>query len=617
MLKPLDMEDLAPWKQRFRAATILWTAMAIRAPLRGVLASNQTGRYQLYAWNVATGGLRQLTNRPQGQVNGRLSPDGRYVYYLHDEQGNELGHYVRMMFEGGGPQDITPELPPYSSFGLTFSRASNLLGFLLADSEGFHLYTLALGPDDSLGAPRRLASVKGLAIDLALSYDGGLAAISSDEKFGQMRFSLLVYDTASGELVGEVSDGPECSVQPELFSPVAGDPRLLASTNVSGVKRPFVWNPRTGERTALILDGLEGEVQPVDWSPDGKRLLLVHYSQAVQQLYFYDLETHALTRLNHPGGTFSVYEGGVATYFGPGGEVFAQWQDATHPTRPVELDAQTGALLRTVLEPGGVPPSQPWRSVTFTSSDGQAIQGWLALPEGEGPFPTILETHGGPTAAATETFSPDSQVWLDHGFAFLTINYRGSTTFGKAFQEKIVGDLGHWEVEDMVAARDYLVEQGIADPDKILLTGWSYGGYLTLQALGKRPDLWAGGMAGVAIAAWPLSSEASAGTLRSYQQSLFGGTPQEKPDVYAASSPITYAEHVRAPILIIQGRNATRTPARPIELYEARMKALGKPIEVHWFETGHQGSFADVELGIGHHERMLRFAYGVLGVPVE
>ncbi len=613
MLKPLQLDDYAPWKQRFRASTILWTMMAARAPLRGLVASNQTGRYQLYAWNVATGNLRQLTNRPQGQVTGRLSPDGRYVYYLHDEQGNELGHYVRILFEGGGPQDITPDLPPYASFGLTFSGASNRLAFLLADQAGFHLYTQTLGPDEALGAPVELATIKGLSIDMALSYNGDLAAISSDEKHGQMHFSLLVYDTASGALVGELSDGAACSVQPELFSPVAGDPRLVATSNVSGMNRPFVWNPRTGERTPLALDGLDGEVQTVDWSPDGKRLLLVHYSQAIQQLYFYDLESHTLTRLNHPGGTFSVYGGGVATYFGPGGEVFAQWQDSTHPTRPVELDAQTGELRRTVLEPGSVPPSRPWKSVSFTSSDGQAIQGWLAVPEGEGPFPTILETHGGPTAATTETFSPDSQVWLDHGFAFLSINYRGSTTFGKAFQEQIVGNLGHWEVEDMVAARNYLVDNGIADPDKILLTGWSYGGYLTLHGLGKRPDLWAGGMAGVAIADWALSYEDSAPTLRSYEQSLFGGTPQEKPEVFKASSPITYAEQVRAPILIIQGRNDTRTPARPIQIYEAKMKELGKPIEVHWFETGHQGSFADVELGIDHHVRMLRFAYDVLG----
>jgi dipeptidyl aminopeptidase/acylaminoacyl peptidase len=235
------------------------------------------------------------------------------------------------------------------------------------------------------------------------------------------------------------------------------------------------------------------------------------------------------------------------------------------------------------------------------------------VPDGSGPFPTILETHGGPDSAITDSYAPNSQMWLDHGFAFLSINYRGSTTFGKRFEEQIWHDLGHWEVEDIAAARDWLIDQGIAIPDAILLTGWSYGGYLTLQALGTKPELWAGGMAGIAIADWAVQYEDTADMLRGYQEALFGGTPAQQPARYAASSPITYAEQVRAPVLIIQGRNDTRTPARPIEMYEAKMKRLGKTISVHWFETGHLGSFAQTDLAIQHQEMMLRFAYSVLG----
>ena len=81
---------------------------------------------------------------------------------------------------------------------------------------------------------------------------------------------------------------------------------------------------------------------------------------------------------------------------------------------------------------------------------------------------------------------------------------------------------------------------------------------------------------------------------------------------YRASSPITYAEAVRAPVLIIQGRNDTRTPAGPVELYEQKLKAMGKDIGVHWFETGHMGGFADTELGIQHQEMFMRFALDVL-----
>ncbi|MCB0143686.1 MAG: prolyl oligopeptidase family serine peptidase, partial [Caldilineaceae bacterium] len=131
--------------------------------------------------------------------------------------------------------------------------------------------------------------------------------------------------------------------------------------------------------------------------------------------------------------------------------------------------------------------------------------------------------------------------------------------------------------------------------------------------LGKRPELWAGGMAGIAIADWAVMYEDSADTLRGYQRALFGGGPEEKAEAYARSSPITYAENVAAPVLIIQGRNDTRTPPRPIQMYEEKMRALGKPVELVWFETGHAGSSMDVEQGIRHQEKMMHFAYGVLG----
>jgi dipeptidyl aminopeptidase/acylaminoacyl peptidase len=131
------------------------------------------------------------------------------------------------------------------------------------------------------------------------------------------------------------------------------------------------------------------------------------------------------------------------------------------------------------------------------------------------------------------------------------------------------------------------------------------------MGLGKWPDLWAGGMAIVAISDWAMNYEDSADTLKGYGVALFGGTPQEKPEQYRMSSPITYAEHVKAPVLIIQGRNDSRTPSRQVEVYEQKLKALGKSIEVQWYDAGHMG--AGVERDIQDYEIMLRFAYRVLG----
>ena len=610
MKSNLQLDDNAPWRQRFRAPVVVWTQLAPANRARGVAITNRSGKNQLYAWNVSTGELQQLTDQTAGIQYGEISGDGRYIYYLDDEQGNELGHFVRVPFENGEVEDITPDLPPYSSLACFSSASGSHFGITAADAEGFHVYSMETLADGEISELRQLFHSDKLAFGPLYSYNGEVAVVATTDRATVQHFNLLAFETATGDQIAELWDGEGTSLDPLLFSPRPGDLRLAGTTNRSGLKRPFIWNPRTNERIDLDLPGLTGEVVPLDWSHDGRRLLLSQFTQAIQQLYLYDLTTQTFTKLDHPSGTFGIYAI-AGTYFGVDGEIFAQWQDAAHPSQLIALDEQTGKMKRTVLAAGNVPPGHSWKSITFPSSDGQMIQGWLGMPDGQGPFPTILHTHGGPTSVMTERWLPESQAWIDHGFAFLTINYRGSITFGREFEEKIWGNLGFWEIEDLAAAHKWLVNEGISQPDGILLTGWSYGGYITLMGLGKLPDFWAGGMAGIAIADWTMMYEDAADSLRGYQVALFGGTPQEKPEQYRISSPITYAENVKAPVLIIQGRNDTRTPARPIEVYEQTLKDLGKSVEVHWFDAGHWG--AGVEQDIQHCEIMLRFAYRVLG----
>ena len=96
------------------------------------------------------------------------------------------------------------------------------------------------------------------------------------------------------------------------------------------------------------------------------------------------------------------------------------------PASVVALDVATGQLKGKVLSGGPLPPEQPWISVTFSSSDGQQVQGWLIKPEGEGPFPVIMEIHSGPHEDACERFAPELQLWVDHGFALFAVKDRKS-----------------------------------------------------------------------------------------------------------------------------------------------------------------------------------------------
>ncbi len=606
MIKQPQTESDALWKQRYRVCGLWQAVLAERMRSRGLASSTTSGTGQLYAWDVASGALRQLTHSAGGIFSGYISPDGRYVYYLSDTDGSERGHYVRIPWEGGTDQDLTPQMPLYAAlYRCAVSDNGALFAFVPTEAQGFPLYCLDLHADGSVGVPRELYRSSKFIDDTSLSANGELVVVATTERSRARQYSLLAFETGSGRRVGELSDLPYGSVRAVMFSPLPGDLRLLCMADHSGYSRPLLWHPESGERRDIALADLEGDIEPLDWSPDGRRILLGQITHAVKQLYTYDLETGALTRLQHPGGTYEHAQFGLA------GQIIALWSDATHLPQVIALDGETGALQGTLLTVGETPPARPLTSVSFRSSDGTEIQGWLGLPEGTPPFPAILHVHGGPLIAVSETYDPEAQSWLDHGYAFLTINYRGSTTFGRAFKEQIWGDLGHWEVEDMVAARDWLLQEGIARPGAILVTGASYGGYLTLMALGKRPELWAGGMALVAPA--DFTNEFAEGTdwSRGYLTVMLGGTPDEKPEQYRASSPITYAERVTAPLLVIQGRNDLRCPPRQMELYEAKMRALGKPFEIDWFDAGHAG--ADMERFIAFQERLLSFAYRVLG----
>ncbi|MCB8963281.1 MAG: S9 family peptidase [Ardenticatenales bacterium] len=607
-MKPLDLSENAPWKKRYTVPQAVWATVAAGNPARGLVCHNRTGKLQLYSWETASGALTQLTDRPKGQQVGVIDATGEFIYYLQDQAGNEQGHFVRVPFAGGEPQDITPSLALYSSWQISTSAAGSHLGFVASGREGFKLMVLEQAADGALGEPRCIWTSKALSTGPWLNHDGSVALVMTTERSGRNAYALLALDTRSGAILNEWEEAA-ASVSCGGLAPAAVGPLAAVTCNVSGHHRPFLWNWQTGTRTPIESEEFAGELQCLRFNQAGDALLLREAYRAQHRLYRYDLSDGRVRRLAIPEGSLGFMGGGA--FFMPEGEIWLNWQSATTPAGVIAIDDQTGAFKRTVLAPGEVPASQAWRSVDMESTGGALIQAWVATPAGTGPWPLILHTHGGPTSVMTNAFHAEAQAWLDHGFAFMSVNYRGSITFGKAYEEAIWGNLGDWEIDDMAAARAWAVANGIAQPDAVLLIGGSYGGYLTLQALGRRPELWAGGMADVAIADWRLMYEDQAETLRGYQRALFGGGPETAGAAYDKSSPITYAAQYAAPLLVLQGRNDSRCPARQMEQFEAKLKDLGKTIELQWFDAGH-GSY-EVAERIDFQARRMAFAYRILG----
>lgn len=302
------------------------------------------------------------------------------------------------------------------------------------------------------------------------------------------------------------------------------------------------------------------------------------------QLYRLDLASGKIMRLEHPQGSIS------GARVRPDGAVWYRWSSGATPPQVRVLGQDQPVLLQPgPPTPGGV----PYESWAFTNPAGQMVHGFLALPTRPGPHPTVILIHGGPQAHYADSSHPEVQAWVDHDYAVALVNYRGSTGYGKAWQSAVEGDPGRPEVEDVVAGRDDLIVRQIADPDRVVIAGVSWGGYVTLQTIGTIPVGWRAAIAVSPVADYVSAYADEAEALQALDRTLFGGSPEEKPDFYRERSPITYAHQVTTPVLLVVGENDIRCPLRQALNYADRLRDLGKDIELGRFDAGHAALVVD------------------------
>ena len=256
--------------------------------------------------------------------------------------------------------------------------------------------------------------------------------------------------------------------------------------------------------------------------------------------------------------------------------------------------------------PGSVPVEDVW-----VNGPGGPVHALVARPAGEGPHPTVFLIHGGPAWHDSDAFAGDRAAYVDLGCAVVHVNYRGSTGYGAAWRDAIEGRPGLTELEDLAVVREWAVSSGLAST--CVLTGGSWGGYLTLLGLGTQPALWSAGVAAVPVADYVAAYEDEMEPLRAYDRALFGGSPLDVPDVYEKCSPLTYVADVTAPVLVLAGVNDPRCPLRQIENWLSAAEEQGKDVEVYRFDAGH-GSLV-VEERIRQMRAELEFVARHVGLP--
>ncbi len=585
------------WEQRFRAPIGFLPEWSPQAPTRVVYASNESGIWQVHAWDASTSERRQVTEHPVGLIDGQPTLDGEGVLWFQDETGDESGRWLVQPFAGGTRRELLEGIPHGWSEGL--AQAPGIIVAGLSDRDGFGVYT-AIDGGPATEVYRSAASVRLGSVDEggflrgALSTDGSSLCVEHAEHGDLIHTALRVINPRTGETVGELIDSG-MTLLALAWSPAAGDQRLAFHHERQGDVRPGLWDLTSGDREDLNLD-LEGEVLVQDWWPDASALLLVNRFEARDRLLRLDLATQELTTIPSEPGFI--------------------WKARVRPDGHVWFLHEQGRRQRLVLDDTGAevlslgdraPASRPYESWHFENPHSQRVHGFFVTPaDSGGPFPVLMFVHGGPTALDLDRWQPEVQAYVEAGFVVGLVNYRGSTGYGREWRDVLIGNIGGPELEDVNAGLQDLVSRALANPKRAVIAGYSWGGYVTLLELGKHPELWACGIAGVPVADYESGYEDLSPLLQEYDRALLGGkTPKELPELMQDRNPINFVDDVQAPVLITIGENDSRCPYRQAMSYVERLAARGHPHEVQVFPTGH--SPFDVDEKVRQVRTNLRF----------
>ncbi|RKH20244.1 S9 family peptidase [Corallococcus sp. CA047B] len=290
-------------------------------------------------------------------------------------------------------------------------------------------------------------------------------------------------------------------------------------------------------------------------------------------------------------------------------ELTVLWKGPEHVAVSLARDGVTSAVVRdTFTQPPEVwtGPVGSWtqatrlnadvrvsvgdvRSVTWTS-DGRQVQGWLVLPPGSADVkgrkvPMVTVVHGGPAAGVTPSFNPQTALLSARGYAVFLPNPRGSYGQGEAFVQANRRDFGHGDFRDVLAGVDAVLASAPVDPARQGITGWSYGGFLTMWAVTQTQRFQAA-VAGAGIANW--QSYYGTNHIDTWMLPYFGASVYDDPEAYARSSPINAVKQVRTPTLVLHGERDVEVPASQGYEFHKALKALGVKTQlVIYADEGH------------------------------
>ena len=538
------------------------------------ISTAEGGAAQLYVRWLDSGESVRITGLPNAPSSIAWSPDGRQLAYvmLVPQERSRLGS--------------TPSRPEGAQWAEPLQQITSVQ--YRADGEGFvrpgfrHLFVV---PADG-GAPRQL-TFGDFHHDGPIDWsgDGRFVYLSSNRSPDWERepetSDIYAVDVAAATL-RRLTDraGPDGApvVSPDgrRIAYLGYDDRGYAYTQT----RLYVMD-RDGSNRRALTGGLDRDVGSPVWAADGRSVYVSYDESGSTEVARVGLDGSVRTvaeglsgsGLDRPytGGSFSVARDGTLAITAGSG------------TRPAEVAVVRGGAARTLTRLNDdllahKRLGEVRRIEARSSHDQRPIEGWLTLPPGHSDgqrHPLILEIHGGPWAAYGPHFATDNQLYAAAGYAVLSVNPRGSTSYGQEFADLIHRAYPGNDYDDLISAVDAAIAQGYADPERLFVTGGSGGGVLSSWIIGRTDRFRAAAVQKPVINM--VSQVLTADATPYFARYWFGAMPWENLEAYWRRSPLSLVGNVRTPTLVVVGAEDNRTPPTEAEQLYTALQLRGVP----------------------------------------
>jgi len=424
---------------------------------------------------------------------------------------------------------------------------------------------------------------------VAWSPDGKTLYAVRSEISGESESDIYSVDTSSGKIENLTPHQGKVLFAASSVSP-DGKTLLITSNQKNGFNNVALLTIAT-KRLTWVTD-TKWDASSGSFSPDGKSFTYTVNEDGRVDAYLSNQATMRPEKINFPAGLNS-FSGNPTPFSASGDRVLVNHESSVHPGDVWVYDTSrrhsTQLTFSAIASLETSPLSEP-SVIHYKTFDGKTISAFLWMPfnlRRDGKNPAVVLPHGGPTGQVVDYWNPQVAALVSRGYICMAANVRGSTGYGTDFQKANYQDLGGGDLQDEVYAAKFLESTGFVDPKKIGMTGGSYGGYMTLMAVGKIPDVWAAGVEEFGIINWFTMLQHEDAELQEYEKSLLGD-PEKDRNIYEADSPITYLHNAKAPLLVLQGENDPRVPKEEAEQVVDLLRKDGQTVDAHYYSNeGH------------------------------